>query len=117
MDISSNELKILKSLQMNIFGSRLRSPRMTVEVISSKTNIRYDVVKYCIDRLIEKNLIEINLIDLNLSKLYSYNVTPSGNDFLDDLKSKTISKYLWSVLIPFAISVAGTLATNYFSHN
>ena len=117
MDISSNELKILKSLQTNVFGTRLPSSYMTTEVIRDKTNISYEVVKYCIDRLIEKNFIEINLVDLNLSKIYSYKVTPSGNDFLDDLKSKTISKYIWSVLIPFAISIAGTLATNYFSHN
>lgn len=117
MDISSNELKIMKSLQTNILGNRLDSSNMTTEVISNKTKIKYEVVKHCIDKLIEKEFIELNSVDLSLFKIYSYNVTPSGNDFLDDLKSKTISKYLWSVLIPFSISIAGTLATNYFSHN
>ncbi len=117
MDISSNEIKILKSLQTNLFGKRIDSNNMTIEVISNNTKIRNDVVKHCINQLIEKQLIEINVLDLNVSKIKSYIVTPSGNDFLDNMKSKTLNKYLWSILVPFFISVLGTLVTNYLSNN
>lgn len=109
LGISSNEIKILKSLRYKFLTIRINNPNMNKEMISNKTKIDFYLVVHCVDQLLDAGYIRKTMFGTEENPYFE--LTPKGSNFLDEKNHDLKTKILWNVITPIALSVVTTLIT------
>ncbi|MFW7420543.1 hypothetical protein ACODH8_10035 [Vagococcus fluvialis] len=113
MEISSNEIKILKSLRYEFLTIRIPNQNMNKEMISNKTKIDFHLVVHCVDHLLDAGYIRKTIFGTDENSYFE--LTPKGSNLLDEKKYDLKSKILWNVITPVVLSVITTLITLWFN--
>ena len=105
--LNKNEIRILNFLNANDALLRALNGELTKEAIAIKLNIQRTIDE-SIKKLVSEKLIEIKSPIKGDQTCYA--ITSKGKDFLEFSKTDKKNQLLWSVFVPFAV----TVATNIF---
>lgn len=110
IELSRNELKVLRYLRIPI--SHISRVNVTKEVISNRLRITPKHGEYIIQKLLNLELITRDPLDTVGHGPATYLLSDMGTEYLHVRVTQTLSKLIWSLLVPIIASIiASTITT------